>query len=70
MPCCLRRTRLCLQATAYPLFFGFMEKDTDLAQRVVAAVSQSYQEVLQPLRPLLAGVSKALTGGWSGGAEW
>ncbi|KAG2437104.1 hypothetical protein HYH02_011362 [Chlamydomonas schloesseri] len=58
-----------LEATAYPLFFGFVETDTDLAKRVVAAVSHNYQEMLQPLRPLLASAAAALAGGGSAGAE-
>ncbi|KAG2437101.1 hypothetical protein HYH02_011359 [Chlamydomonas schloesseri] len=52
-----------LEAMAYPLFFGFVETNTDLAKRVVAAVSHNYQEVLQPLRPLLASAAAALAGG-------
>ncbi|KAG2429861.1 hypothetical protein HXX76_010642 [Chlamydomonas incerta] len=56
-------TLVLLEAMAYPLFFGFVETDTDLARRVVAAVSRNYQEVLQPLRPLLSGVAAALAGG-------
>ena len=58
-----------LQAMAYPLFFGFVETDTDLARRVVAAVSRGYQEVLQPLRPLLSGAAAALAGGGAGKVE-
>ncbi|KAG2429867.1 hypothetical protein HXX76_010647 [Chlamydomonas incerta] len=58
-----------LEATAYPLFFGFVETDTDLARRVVAALSLSYQEVLQPLRPLLSSAAAALAGGGAGGVD-
>ena len=54
---------------AYPLFFGFVETDTDLARRVVAAVSRNYQAALEPLRPLLAGAAAAALAGPGGAAD-
>ncbi|GIL82886.1 hypothetical protein Vretifemale_11794 [Volvox reticuliferus] len=40
-----------LELLAYDLFFGFVDKDTDIAARTVAAVSSSYRSLLAPLQP-------------------
>eukprot|EP00198_Chlamydomonas_reinhardtii_P003257 XP_001692593.1 predicted protein [Chlamydomonas reinhardtii] len=61
-------TVVVLEVMAYPLFFGFVETDTDLARRVVAAVSRNYQAALEPLRPLLAGAAAAALAGPGVGA--
>ncbi|GIL54911.1 hypothetical protein Vafri_10609 [Volvox africanus] len=53
-PLAILLTHLVLELTAYDLFFGFVDKDTGIAARTVAAVSASYHSLLAPLQPLIA----------------
>ncbi|EFJ41473.1 hypothetical protein VOLCADRAFT_121638 [Volvox carteri f. nagariensis] len=59
-PVAIVLTLVVLELLAYDLFFGFVEKDTDLASRVVAAVSSGYNIVQSPLRPVFASLAAGL----------
>ncbi|GLC34462.1 hypothetical protein PLESTM_000197700 [Pleodorina starrii] len=58
-PLTILLTLAALEVMAYDLFFGFVERDTDLAHRVVTAVTSSYAGLLAPLQPLVAGLVAA-----------
>ncbi|KAG2496338.1 hypothetical protein HYH03_005568 [Edaphochlamys debaryana] len=60
---------LLLEALAHNLFFGFVESDTNIAQRVVGAVGDNYRAVLAPLMPLLGAAAPGLGAAGSGGGE-
>ncbi|PNH08288.1 Acyl-CoA--sterol O-acyltransferase 1 [Tetrabaena socialis] len=57
-------TLVLLEVTAYDLFFGFVDRDTDMAQRVLVACMQGYSAALRPLAPLLEAAAAAASAGW------